>query len=126
MDLICREYYNLGKQVLASKLFMYAVLTGALLAAVQPAHLPVFGSGPSRMTADMPADHLRRAYEVENLPGYNGQFPSKHYSGVTCSLNLDTHERQIALFLITVDNCAYTCLVDVELGSSQRLLMAYC
>ena len=86
MELIVRECYSLDKRFLASKLFVYAVLYGALLAAVQPAHLPVFGSGPSSLTADMPATYLRRAYEVEHLPGFNGQFPSQHYSGVTSQI----------------------------------------
>ena len=123
-ELICREYNYLGKQVLASKLFMYAVLYGALLAAVHPAHLPVFGSGPISLTADMPATYLRRAYEVESLPGFDGQFPSQHYSGVTCFKKLNSQEADSSSSY-TADGCAYTLLNDGDLGRSQGLPMAY-
>ena len=107
MELICREYNYLGKHVLASKLFMSAALLRALFAAVQPAHVPAFGSGPISLTADMPATDLRRAYEVESLPGFDGQFPSQHYSGVTCFKNSNLQEADSSS-LHTTDGCAHT------------------
>ena len=104
----CREFC-ISSLAHASNLFAYAVMLGALLATVQPAYLPISGSGASSQTEDMPATHLRRAYEVKSLPGYDGQFPSQNYSGRTCSsvlglcFPLGTTGRQKAVLMVASD-----------------------